>query len=213
MKKEQIFTIAKTKQTNTCQNKRRKNWTKQEDDLILNLSKSLPRKEKWISIAKIIQTKTPLECYRRLKSIDPKFKKGRWTRQEDHLLLQMVNQFGRCWNMISKIFKNRSNKQVKIRYDEYINPKISAGKFSLAEDDLILKLYPHYQNKWSKYQAHLPSRSQKRIKLRFVFLSSKTANAANSENYSFSTTSDNNSNSFNMKKEEIQIPEISVKIF
>ncbi len=217
--RNQIFLISKVKQAKSLQNqsKIRKIWSKQEDELILNLSKSLPRKDKWILIAKKLKSKTPLECYRRLKSIDPKFKKGRWTPQEDYSLLQLVNQFGRCWNIISKVFKNRSNKQVKIRYDEYINPKISAGKFSIAEDDLILKLYPVYLNKWSKYQAYLTNRSQKRIKLRFISLSCKAANnvAAINSDYSCyrTTSSDHNNSSFNfkiLKKEEIRIPEISI---
>jgi len=211
MTKSLIFSINKVKNPINIQNKKRKSWTKQEDELILNLSKTLPRKEKWILISKKIKTKTPLECYRRLKSIDPKFKKGRWTPQEDFLLLQLVNQFGRCWNIISKIFKNRSNKQVKIRYDEYINPKICFDKFNGTEDDLIIKLYPIYLNKWSKYQSHLPNRSQKRIKLRYLFLTSKNNNVANSDNYSYSTTSDNNF--FDMKNQGINEQEICDKIF
>ncbi len=202
MKKEQIFIIKKFKNPQSVKNKMRKIWSKYEDELIINLSKTLPRKEKWILISKIIQTKTPLECYRRLKSIDPKFKKGRWTPQEDYLLLQLINQFGRSWNMISKIFKNRSNKQVKIRYDEYINPKISSEKFTQTEDNIILKLYPINFNKWSKYQIHLPNRSQKKIKLRFMFLSSKNRNInLNRENNSYISNKDNNY--FNIKNQEL----------
>lgn len=196
MKNELIFNTTKIKKGTFKQNKNRKEWTKQEDNLILMLSKTLPRKDKWITIAKKINTKSPLECYRRLKSIDPKFKKGRWTAEEDLLLLKLVNGFGRSWNMISKIFKNRSNKQVKIRYDEYIDPKISADIFTAEEDALILKLYPEYLNKWSKYQAHLPNRSQKRIKLRFGFLNPKNcffAVRSSSDNCSSSATSGVNS--------------------
>jgi len=210
MKNNLIFNIIKVKsmmerRKNT---KKRLNWSKQEDEIILNLSKNLPRKEKWILISKKIKTNSPIECYRRFKSIYPMIKKGRWTPQEDILLMNLVNEFGRCWKFISKIFKNRTNKQVKIRYDEYINPKISSKKFTHAEDQLILELYPYYLNNWSKYQAHLPNRSQRKIKLRCIMLNDNINHSEDHSNsvYSFNPLITNNySCSFKKLKDEQEI--------
>ena len=167
MTKEIIFKVEKTK---------KKNWSFYEDQIILKFSKTLPRNKKWINISELINKRTPIQCYRRLKSIDPKFKKGRWSKEEDKLLINLVNCIGKSWKIISKIFKNRSNKQIKLRYDEHLNPKIFKGKFKKSEDKMITKLYEKYFNRWSKYQKYLPNRTQNKIKTRVFHLKNKKFN-------------------------------------
>ena len=97
-------------------------WTEEEDKMLLESYKTFSRDSRWKLISAVLKIKSPNQCYRRYKTINPVFKKGRWSKEEDYLLLKLVNFFGRNWTFISKILKNRSNKQIRDRYEDHLNP-------------------------------------------------------------------------------------------
>jgi len=163
--KTRIFKIRKTSKNIGM------SWTIEEDKELLNCVKLITKRIKWNKIAKMIgNSKTGFQCFKRYKSINTSYKKGRWSKEEDIQLTLMVNFFGRSWNMIAKIMKNRSNKQIKSRYDEYIRPDLIKTPFSKEEDLLILELYNKFSNQWAKFQKYMPNRSQRKIKLRYEAL-------------------------------------------
>jgi len=169
--KKLIFNILKSNFTKTSL------WEKNEDDLLLDLSKNHfcrnRKKIEWKKIAAFFSNKTQSQCYRRFITINPIFKKGKWTKEEDDNLLNLHDQFGKSWSFISKIMKNRSSIQIRSRFNNHLNPEIIKKKFTKEEDLMIEKLYEKYANQWSKYNKFLPNRSLKNIKRRYLRLYKK----------------------------------------
>jgi len=79
----------------------------------------------------------------------------------------LINLFGKSWTFISKIIKNRTAKQIRLRYNNYINPNLKTLDFSKEEDIKIIRLYKVLSNQWTKYIQFLPGRSDKLIKRRY----------------------------------------------
>ena len=152
-KSEKIFKIRKIK-----------TWSRQEDELIKEMILNRKRKS-WTSIIKLMNKKSSLDCIARFKSIC--FNRGKWTPEEDEVLLKYYSVLGGNWAAISKLMKVRNWKQVRDRYTNHLDPQISQNSFSDDEDLRIYQLHQIYKNKWSSYIKHLPHRTADKIKNRF----------------------------------------------
>lgn len=161
--KRKIFQVLRTVR------KKRSNWTKEQDKLLIQAA-SITRNKKWLLASKLIKDKTPFQCHQRFKLLNPNLKKGKWSAEEDAKLIQLVATFGKSWNIISKLFKTRSNKQIMNRYEEYLNDSVELKDFSQAEDSLIFQYFPKFGKNWNLYREILPNRSCRKIKKRFFLL-------------------------------------------
>lgn len=165
---KKIFIIRKINKTHPITLR----WSTEEDILLINFVENSKRKKikriNWKNFSKIIITKTNYQCYKRYDTINPKFKKGKWSDLEDQLVKNSVNLLGKSWSLISMLVKTRSEKQIKNRYENYLDPRLNLDNFSPEEDRIILRCYQKLGNKWSKYLKYLPSRSIKNIKRRYL---------------------------------------------
>lgn len=169
--KKKIFDTKQTTQVNNIINN---TWDKKSDEILINfISKNLFTQRKWKKVSLLIGNKTPLQCFRRFKIINPKFKKGKWSSEEDKLILNLIGTFGKNWSLISKYFKRRSSRQIKVRYVNHLSPDLKKSKFDKNEDDMILNLYAKLGNNWSQYVKFLKGRTPKKIKSRYLSLLNK----------------------------------------
>lgn len=160
--KKAIFFIRKLHKTKFI-------WTSEEDDLILKEGSRCQSKKDWDNLSKILNNnKNRYQCYRRYLTINPKIRKGRFTKEEDIKLSKLIHQYGKNWNLISKILQTRTPKQIKNRFENNLDPVLKKEKFTKEDDNLIMNLFNIFENKWSKYQNYFPSRSLKSIKNRFI---------------------------------------------
>ena len=143
-----------------------KKWSKEEDLKLLNLVKENNGK-KWKEIASNFHNKTPLQCFSRYKRIRPGIFKGTWKKEEDNLILSLIEIYGTSWSKISKIIKTRNGKQIRDRYLNVLCPNINKKKFSIEEDILLLELYKKYGPKWSIIHTFFKNRTTDMIKNRF----------------------------------------------
>nr|AAO49413.1 MYB4 [Dendrobium sp. XMW-2002-4] len=69
--------------------------------------------------------------------------KGGWTADEDNLLMAYINTHGEGkWTTVSyNAGLKRSGKSCRLRWLNYLSPKIKRGNFSEEEDDLIIRLH------------------------------------------------------------------------
>ena len=163
--RKQIFFIRKVLKTDVSNF-----WTKEEDEILKSFTKNSSNKVNWKFLCNFIPNKSPTQCYRRYKSINPSYRKGRWSEEEDVKLKMLLEKFGNSWTYISKVMGTRSSRQIRNRYDENLNPHVKKSKFSQSEDKLILQLHNVFNNNWSKYLNYLPNRCVKVIKRRFLRL-------------------------------------------
>jgi hypothetical protein len=155
-----LFQIKKEKKKTT--------WTKEEDVELLSLTRGQQRRFNWLAICKSIPSKTPMQCYQRYRSINPNIKKGTWSEAEDKCLIRAVNEHGRVWKDIARLyFTNRNSKQIRDRYVNYLDPIIVHSKFSIDEDLLLIELQKTYGNKWTTIKTFFKTRSMDMLKNRF----------------------------------------------
>ena len=143
-----------------------KKWTKEEDEELIKLVKSHNGK-KWKEIASNFHNKSPLQCFSRYKRIRPEIYKGSWKKEEDKLILSLIEKYGTSWSKISKIIKTRNGKQIRDRYINVLSPNINKKKFTPEEDFLLLKLYNEYGPKWATIHTFFKNRTTDMIKNRF----------------------------------------------
>lgn len=144
-----------------------KKWTKEEDELLLQLAERTKGKRwKWISSK--LPGKKDTQCRSRWERIRPGMKQGRWTLEEDELLVKLYKQLGEKWAEIASHLVNRTGKQVRDRIKNVYDPSISHEKFRIEDDELIYKLYLERGPKWKEIKEEFfPNRTADFIKNRF----------------------------------------------
>ena len=156
--KEKIFLIKKVIN--------QKKWTKEEDLDLINLVQKYKGK-KWKEVASYFHNKTPLQCFSRYKRIKPGINKGTWKKDEDKLIISLIEKYGKSWSKISKIIQTRNGKQIRDRYTNVLAPNINKNKFSEDEDNLLIQLYQEFGPQWSKIHTYFKNRTTDMIKNRF----------------------------------------------
>lgn len=95
----------------------------------------------------------------------------RFSEANDLKLKSLVEQHGiHSWSQISRHFKNKSAKQCKDRWYNYLSPDVRKDPWSPEEDKLLEALYAEYGTSWKKISLHLDRRSPGDIRFRCLKL-------------------------------------------
>jgi hypothetical protein len=159
--KDLVFSIKKIKKESL------KKWTPDEDKILLASTNSIC-KNRWKKLSQLIPGKAAYDCYLRYRSIQPGIKKGIWLKEEDERILKGIKAFGPHWSFVARVyFRDRTPKQIRDRYVNYLDPRIKTCRFEEKEDYLVLYLYKKLGPKWSIIQRYIPFRSADAIKNRY----------------------------------------------
>ena len=91
--------------------------------------------------------------------------RNRFTHEEDEKLRQLVAyRDPPNWNEIAKYMRNRTPRQCRERYNNYLRPELVNGPWTKEEDDLLNDLFSKYGPKWSYIAQHFKSRSAVNVK-------------------------------------------------
>ncbi|XP_027351215.1 myb-related protein 315 [Abrus precatorius] len=93
-------------------------------------------------------------------------KRGPWTIEEDHKLMNFILNNGiHCWRMVPKLAGLlRCGKSCRLRWINYLRPDLKRGGFTEMEEDQIIQLHSCLGNRWSKIASHFPGRTDNEIK-------------------------------------------------
>ncbi|OIS96235.1 PREDICTED: myb-related protein 315-like [Nicotiana attenuata] len=93
-------------------------------------------------------------------------KRGPWTIDEDHKLLNFILNNGiQCWKMVPKFAGlQRCGKSCRLRWINYLRPDLKREPLSEAEENQIIQLHACFGNRWSKIASHFPGRTDNEIK-------------------------------------------------
>ena len=99
----------------SCQFKKRP-WTKEEDRMLaIVVNRYGP--SNWDILAKHLFQRTGKQCRERYRNmLDPNVRKGNWSPEEDHVILQMHDALGNQWAKISRAFIGKTDNAVKNRW-------------------------------------------------------------------------------------------------
>jgi hypothetical protein len=88
-----------------------------------------------------------------------------FTQDEDTNLRKLVQLFGvNHWNAISSFMNNRSPRQCKERYQNYLSPEIQNLPWTPEEVSKLMFLVTIYGSKWKYLTSHFPGRSENNLK-------------------------------------------------
>ena len=90
-----------------------------------------------------------------------------WRASEDAQVIDLINQYGQRWTKIAQIIGDRTGKQVRDRYRNYLKTDINNKRFTNKEDQLLLKLHQELGSKWCQIAQHMPGRTECQVKNRY----------------------------------------------
>ncbi|KYN14706.1 Transcriptional activator Myb [Trachymyrmex cornetzi] len=97
--------------------------------------------------------------------------KGRWTKDEDALLKQLVSNAEQQvlrWDIIAGQFPDRSDVQCQQRWAKVVNPELVKGPWTKEEDEKVVELVRKYgPKKWTVIARHLKGRIGKQCRERW----------------------------------------------
>lgn len=95
--------------------------------------------------------------------------KHKFTPEEDRIIKEYVALHGmRDWNNVAMMLPQRTGKQVRERYINYLNPDVSLKPWTQDEEKLLIDLVNKYGKRWSKFVFHFQNRTDIAIKNHWV---------------------------------------------
>ena len=84
----------------------------EEEDKELIFYTNLYKERCWEEISKHFPNKTGLQCFSRFNRIRPGLSRGKWTKEEDDKIIELVRLYGRDWSIIARMSKQMFPRKV-----------------------------------------------------------------------------------------------------
>ncbi|KAG2300579.1 hypothetical protein Bca4012_012305 [Brassica carinata] len=140
-------------------------WTPEEDEILTKAVHSFKGKN-WKKIAEFFKDRTDVQCLHRWqKVLNPELVKGPWTKEEDEMIVQLIQKYGpKKWSTIARFLPGRIGKQCRERWHNHLNPAINKEAWTQEEELVLIRAHQIYGNRWAELTKFLPGRSDNGIK-------------------------------------------------
>lgn len=174
----------------------RKAWKKDEDALLLQTIERMHPEEyaaremddvdvDWDTVAEVFEgTREGKECRRRwASSINPALRRGKWTKEEDELLLQLHRKYGPLWQQVAHDIKGRTEHQCLKRFLEVLDPALQnrLAPWTEAEDVVLIRAVKQHGTKWKTVAGRFQGRPPLTCRNRWRNLANSVARGRASE--------------------------------
>lgn len=103
-----------------------------------------------------------------------------FSQDEDQLLKNIVAIFGpKNWRLIASMVPNKTSRQCRDRYMNYLAPGLVHSDWSIEEDNLLIEKYNEFGSCWTKIQQYFPCRTANAIKNRYNYTIRKMEKSMN----------------------------------
>ena len=141
----------------------KKKWTEKETTKLFNLVKRYGYK--WKRISHHMTIRNSKQCMQKYYNTINKKIRGRWTHEEDNQVRAWVNKHGPYkWSDCSKAIFNRSGKQCRERWINFLNPHIFKGKWQVEEQIDLFIFILSFGFSWVRIAQNLKTRSENLVK-------------------------------------------------
>ncbi|KAI9106744.1 hypothetical protein K1719_022272 [Acacia pycnantha] len=140
-------------------------WTPEEDEILRTAVQRFKGKN-WKKIAECFKDRTDVQCLHRWqKVLNPELVKGPWSKEEDEIIIDLVNKYGpKKWSTISQHLPGRIGKQCRERWHNHLNPSINKEAWTYEEELALVRAHQIYGNRWAELTKFLPGRTDNSIK-------------------------------------------------
>ncbi|XP_046390388.1 snRNA-activating protein complex subunit 4 homolog [Ischnura elegans] len=161
-------------QRNLNKNLRKSKWTEEEDIMLKKIIQECRVGDyiPWSKVALRMHGRTKVQVYNRWTySINPMIRKGRFTPEEDCLIVAGVQRFGKDFARIAQFLPGRTSIQIRDRFIGSLHKVGPIGKWTREEDKLLLELVEKYGTKsWSRIVSHFSGRYRSQVRHRYLTL-------------------------------------------
>jgi hypothetical protein len=102
--------------------------------------------------------------------------KMRFTPQEDELIRSLVgDQRTQPWAEIAALIPNRTAKQIRERFENYLKPTVNMSPWTAEEEQMIQTLVGEMGQQWGKMTGRFNNRTDIQIKHRYLKMQRRSA--------------------------------------
>ena len=143
-------------------------WTQDEMDLLKKLVETYKdTAPRWNEVAANFANHNAIECLTQWQTLTspPVIKgKGSWTAEEDAILREKRQLYGRKWAKIAAHLPGRQGKQCRERFVNHLDPELKKGEWTDDEEAILIAMHEHFGNRWANIAKNLPGRSDNDVK-------------------------------------------------
>lgn len=146
--------------------RQRRKWTKEEDErlrlLVSYWGDQGGRRSNWDKISANFEDRSSKDCRKRwFHSLDPKLRRGKWSKSEDKVLKEAYQRLGPAWQRIAQLIPGRTDDQCAKRYNDVLDPSVQdrLRPWDKEEDEKLLSLHAKHGAKWQTISRCLEGRT------------------------------------------------------
>ncbi|NWR09324.1 SNPC4 protein, partial [Paradoxornis webbianus] len=148
-------------------------WTEEEIERLRQIAAKHNYLD-WQSIAQELGTnRTAFQCLQKYQIYNKDFKRKEWTKDEDQMLLELVQEM-RVGNhipykKIAYYMEGRDSAQLIYRWTKSVDPSLKKGPWTPEEDGMLMAAVQKYREKeWYKVRTEVPGRSDAQCRDRYL---------------------------------------------